>query len=255
MTPEQKTEFLDQSKAHFAADMLLRGTYADQNADEFKGCSVGCHLHHIMPAATAEEISDLDDKHRRVADHYGYPEWLAQLQDTIFEGLPNGESAKWHVLLAETLAETPADYDWQAALHRVHAVILRVSYKTAGTAQEVVHRVLDLHERAGRGEAVADELWNAAESAARSAARAAESAARSAAESAARSADWSAAWSAAESADWSAALSAARAAESAARSAAESAARSAAESADWSAAWSAAYQEIRDGCLKALADR
>ena len=186
MTPEQKTEFLDQSRMHFAADMLLRGTYAAKDADDFKGCSVGCHLRHIMTTATVEQIKNIDDKHRRVANYYGYPEWLALLQDSIFEGLPNGESAKWHVLLAESLAKTPADYDWQAALHRVHAAILRISYKTAGTAQEVVNRILDLHERAGRGEKVTDELWSAAESAAESAARsAAESAARSAARSAA----------------------------------------------------------------------
>ena len=173
MTPEQKIEFLDQSKAHFTADMLLKGTYGTKQQDKFKGCSVGCHLHHIMPSATCYDIEEMGDKHRLVAQHYGYPEWLALLQDCIFEGLPNGESAKWHVLLAETLAATSAEYDWRSALHRVHAAILRVSYRTAGSAQEAVQRVLDLHERAGRGEAVADELWSAARSAAESAAESA----------------------------------------------------------------------------------
>lgn len=160
MTPEQKTEFLEQSKSHFAADMLLKGTYGTKKGNEFKGCSIGCHLHHIYPRKTSRQISDLRDKHFRVAGYYGFPGWLALLQDTIFEGLPNGESAAWHVLLAEKLAGLPEEYDWQAALHRVHVAILRLSYQTAGLTQEV-KRILDLHERAGKGDQVSNELCDA----------------------------------------------------------------------------------------------
>ena len=218
MDQAQRIEFLDQSKAHFKADMLLKGTYSAENAANFKGCSVGCHLHHIFPDADAAEISDMDEKHFKVSKYYGYPEWLALLQDTVFEGLPNGESAKWHVQLAETLHSLPDDYDWQAALHRCHAAILRVVLPTAGTSTEAVQTVIDLHDRAETDPAA----WSAARSAAWSAAW-------SAAESAARSAAWSAAWSAARSAAESAAWSAAR-----------------------SAAGSAAYQKIRDGVLAAL---
>ena len=224
-TAAQRQEFLDQSKAHYEADMLIKGTYGDDDGDWFKGCSVGCHLKHIKPDFNGED-HDYGDKHGIVARHYGYPEWLALLQDTIFEGLPNGESAKWHVQLAETLHGLPDDHDWQAALHRVHIAILRISYRTAGAAQGAVQAVIDLHERAINGDLPADDEWSAAESAARSAARsAAWSAAKSAAESAARSAAESAAWSAAESAAWSAAESAAE---------------------------SAAFQEMRDAILMAL---
>ena len=182
MNQAQRIEFLDQSKAHFKADMLLKGTYSAEDAENFKGCSVGCHLHHIFPDADATEIGDMSEKHFKVAKYYGYPEWLALLQDTVFEGLPSGESAKWHVQLAETLHGLPDDYDWQAALHRCHAAILRVVLPTAGTATEAVQAVIDLHEKAESDPAA----WSAAESAA-------ESAARSAAESAAESAAWSAA--------------------------------------------------------------
>jgi hypothetical protein len=72
MTPEQKIEFLDQSKAHFAADMLLKGTYGREEQEQFRGCSVGCHIHHIKPDLTGFDIQDMDDKHAVVADHYGY---------------------------------------------------------------------------------------------------------------------------------------------------------------------------------------
>ncbi|MDB6035974.1 MAG: hypothetical protein JWM16_6312 [Verrucomicrobiales bacterium] len=226
---ERRAEMVIAAKAHFAADMLMKGTYGVGSGKKFKGCSVGCLAHEIAP----RKQSYPNGVHAFVADHYGYPSWLAYLQDTIFEGLPNGpqgENSKWHVQLAETLAKLPADFDWDFALHRVHAAILRISYRTAGSAKEVVQHVLELHERAGRGEDISDEIWSAA-----------------------RSAAWSAAESAAESAAWSAARSAAvSAAWSAARSAAWSAARSAAESAAWSAARSAAFQDIRDAVLAAL---
>jgi hypothetical protein len=184
-TAAQKTELLEAAKAHFAADMLIKGTYADEDAANFKGCSVGCFIHSVYPKKSATQIHQLSNLHGIVAKHYGYPEWLALLQDAIFEGLPNGESAKWHVQLAEVLSALPDEYDWLAALHRVHVALLRVSYTNADSAQEAVQTVIDLHERAGRGEDVSVEQWSAAESAAESAAR---SAARSAAESAAESA-------------------------------------------------------------------
>jgi hypothetical protein len=195
---DRRNEFLEAAKAHYAADMLIKGTYADEEAENFKGCSVGCFLHSAFPKKSVTAISEMSNKHALVAKHYGYPEWLALLQDTVFEGLPNGESAKWHVQLAESIAALPADVDWGLVLHRVHVGILRVSYQTAGTAQEAVKAVLDLHERAANGDVVSDELWSAAW-------RAAESAARSAAWRAAESAAESAAWGAARSAAWSAA--------------------------------------------------
>lgn len=180
----RKIELVEAAKAHFAADMLVKGTYG-ADAKDFKGCSVGCLAHNAFPEKRIDTlVNSAEGIHKHVADHYGYPVWLAYLQDTIFEGLPNGadgENNKWHVQLAEAIAALPADHDWQATLHRVHAAILRISYRTAGAAQEPVQAVLDLHERAARGEVIESAAWSAAESAAWSAAW---SAARSAAESA-----------------------------------------------------------------------
>jgi hypothetical protein len=185
MDQQQRDIFLERTKAHYAADMLMSGLYADERKGTFVGCSVGCLLHDAHPQMTTEQIEEIEEKHAAVADAYGYPEWLAHLQDAVFEGLPAGERENWHVQLAEALHSTGDDYDWQAALHRVHAAILRISYRTAGGAGEAVKTVLDLHERAGRGEDVSDDMWSAAEAVATSAAW-----------SAATSAAWSAAWSA-----------------------------------------------------------
>ena len=157
----RRQEFLELAKKHYAADMLIKATYGEIEQGQFKGCSVGCFLYDIKG-----DKFDVVDKHQVLADWSGLPVWLHHLQDTLFEGLPNGDSAKWHVQLAETIAGLPAEYDWQAAMHRVHVAILRVSYKTAGKSKSVVESVIDLHERAGRGEPLADELWSAVRSAA-----------------------------------------------------------------------------------------
>jgi hypothetical protein len=258
MNEAQRQEFLDQSRAHYAADMLIQGTYGEKEGGTFRGCSVGCHLMHIGPERD-------HGPHATVAGHYGYPEWLAHLQDNVFEGLPDDECNRWHLQLAEALYDLPDNYDWQAARHRGHAAILRVALQHAGTAASVVQTVIGLHERAARGEAVSDEDWAEAARAARAAEAAAGAtwAAREAAARAARAAEaaagatW-AAREAAEAATWAAREAAARAARAAgARAARAAGARAArAAGATWAAraaAEAAAYQQIRDGVLAALA--
>ena len=212
------------ARAHRDADRLAAGHYYEGDEAKWTGCSIGCFAREIG-------YEDGEGHHAAVAEHYGYPEWLARLQDTIFEGLPASERAEWHVQIAEAVDRVNAmdDYDWQRALHRVHVAILGEAERHAGASAPAVAAVRALHVRAAEVGDVTCEAWSAAWSAA-------EAAARSAAEAAARSAAWSAgaaAWSAAEAA-WSAARSAAW-------SAAESAARS------------AAFRQLRDGILAALA--
>lgn len=185
-----------------------------------KGCAVGCTLENY--------------DHSRYLIELGIPEWLAYLEDRIFENLSNEESIIWPELF---LSSINIGIDLEPIKHKL--AIKRMDY-LINIQNNLLHKNPDLskifistincielikkcHE---------SELnkiycfWSAAESAAESAGESA----RSAAESAAWSAE--SAWSA-----WSAA----RSAWSAARSAAQSAAWSAesAESAAWSAAWSA----------------
>jgi hypothetical protein len=253
--PAIKAFHVAQAKHHLAADMLVSGTYGEGNASNFRGCSIGCMAHDIDPSR--------DDYHKLVAEHAGWPEWLARLNDSIFEGLPKGERETFHVDLREAI---PVGVDLEPVLHKLalrridRLIELQTSAlgKSGESVDDVIQETLAAliqvrrcHE-AEIGGNVCD--WSAARSAAESAESAAESA-RSAAESAAESAR-SARWSAAESA-----RSARWSAESArsARSAAESA-RSAewsAESAEWSAAaasaeWSAAWKNEASDLLELL---
>jgi hypothetical protein len=234
-----KKKYLGRIKAHAAADELVQGT----GWEDGKGCAVGCTL----------EAYD----HSRYETELGIPRQLAQIEDAIFEGLPNAEAMRWPEKFLSAIKPGAdlglvfprfmvwmltdpndgvirfADKDGEKAIRAVSDMFL----KWTKDGKPAVEWAWSAAESAAWSAA-----WSAAESAAESAAwSAAKSAAESAAESAARSAAKSAAWSAAKSAARSAAKSAAwSAAESAARSAAKSAAKSAARSAAWSAAKSAA---------------
>ncbi|HEV2682616.1 MAG TPA: hypothetical protein VGV14_19095, partial [Rhodanobacter sp.] len=205
--PSIKAFHVAQAKHHYEADMLVSGTYGENEGASFRGCSIGCMAHDIDPSADS-------NFHAIVANHAGWPEWLARLNDLIFEGLPAGERERFHVDLREAI---PVGVDLEPVRHRL--VLLRIDRLIAHQSANVgkngeaidtviagtlaaLTQVRRCHEAEIGGNVCESAAWSAAESAA--------------AESAAESAE-SAAWSAARSAAaWSAARSARSAAESAA---------------------------------------
>ena len=106
-----KQETIKRAKAHVKADMLLKGSYWDSG--ESKGCSVGCHAH---------ELGLGSSDHNGMAEKLGWPEWLVHLQDAIFEGLGNGDSAQWHI---DIVSAVPVGAELRPAYHRICARILR----------------------------------------------------------------------------------------------------------------------------------
>jgi len=263
-----KRDFVKEIKWHQDQDKTIKGTYQEGTNGDFKGCAVGCSIHSLNRLnGTKFETS----KHKVYETALGIPEWLARLEDDIFEGLPTEEALKWPLRFSKAI---PVGVDlepvkWQFCAYLMKENIDRVlkldiSDELKEQVVSAIRGVLSLHEEAiktGRWDGPA--AWSAAESAAESAAWSAAESARSAARSARP-----AAWSAAESAAWSArpaAWSAAEAATESARSSARSSAWSAARSAAWSAwsarsaarsarpaAWSAAYVKHSKELLKLL---
>jgi hypothetical protein len=233
--PKIKRALVKRMNDHIKADELVQKA----TGQDGKGCTVWCALNN----------GDLKRgyDHTAFPDVLGLPEWLARLQDTLFENL-NQEDAK--AFSASWVKAIPVGKNLEPVKWKFCVFILKENIERVlllDIADDLKKQVVDsilgvitLHD-----DAIKSGNWNesAAESAARSAAESARSAAESA-WSAARSAAWSAAWSAAESA-WSAARSAAESAWSAARSAAESAR---------SAARSAAYKRYADHLIELLSN-
>ena len=245
-----KPQLLEEIEKHRKADQILQGTYGKENG-KWRGCAVGCSIHSINLKLNKDyKTSD----HSVYETELGIPEWLARVEDTIFEGLPVEKAVLWPERFTKAIPVGVTDIQlervkWQFTSALMQENIERV--KKLKISKELKQKVVEAIKLAqSLNENSTEEERSAAGSAAWSAGSAAGSAARSAAWSA-RSAAWSAG---------SAAGSAARSARSAAGSAAWSAG-SAARSAAWSAgsaaksaAESAAYERYADVLIGLLED-
>lgn len=83
--PQIKEKYLTRLKTHATADEIIQGTGWENG----KGCAIGCTLENYDHKAFETEL--------------GVPEWLARLEDQIFEGLPNSDAKKFAVDFLEAV--------------------------------------------------------------------------------------------------------------------------------------------------------
>jgi hypothetical protein len=69
-----KTKYVKRLQQHYKQDQIIKGQYWENG----KGCAVGCTVH--------------SDSHNCYEIELGIPEWIARLEDTLFEGMPNEEA-------------------------------------------------------------------------------------------------------------------------------------------------------------------
>jgi len=194
-----KAKYLKRLKAHAKADEIIQGIGWKNG----KGCAVGCTLENY--------------KHRQYEVELGIPEWLAYLEDRIFEGLQKEDAMKFPVQFLsavpvgigdDAMYKLRCDLDYQRL-----SILLKEQTKLYPDDDFGVNKALKEVMRLNQEYVDPEhEDWSSAwsaESAVRSSARSAESAARSSVRSSAWSAE-SSAWSAE-----SAVRSSARSAESA----------------------------------------
>ncbi len=209
--PAVKLKYVLRTEAHREADNLIRGTGWNGS----KGCAVGC---------TLEKYN-----HSQYPIELGIPEWLARVEDTLFEGMSHGRAMLWpsEFLMATPVGVTEEQFDRNVKAPFLVLVLestLRTFDQAANPAvTAAVQRSIALWKRsdinspawlaeAEAAAAAARAAWAATE-AARAAEAAAEAAraARAAARAATEAAAWAAARAAAEAA-WAAAAEAAWAA-------------------------------------------
>jgi hypothetical protein len=168
-------EMLELARQHVAEGRLGKN---DTNG-RFPTNPIAVYLRGIKPELTADEIDSGSYwrlKYAAVADHYGYPAWIAALHNSIFSGLPTTEALDWHVQIAETIATYGESVDWRKALHRTHIGILSLARQAIpsvrgdatahGDGAQCVTRVAALHETALRGETPDESEWDVAAEAA-----------------------------------------------------------------------------------------
>lgn len=80
-----KDKLIAHLKAHYDADEIIKGIYWGNG----KGCAIGCAIH--------------SNDHGLYEKLFDIPEWLARVQDRIFEGLPNDKAKKWPLLFTKSV--------------------------------------------------------------------------------------------------------------------------------------------------------
>lgn len=238
-TTMTKEELLTELKWHQEQDNFIKGQYFREG----KGCAVGCSLESLN---RKKNLSIGVGDHSAYEIHLGIPEWVARLEDTIFE-VSDDRSKTWPVEFIEAIN---VGSDLETIKKPFLIMVLKNSLKTFDhekfpEIKNAVEGTIVFHQTVFES----TESESAASSVAYLAASSvAYSVVYSAANSAANSAASSVAYSAANAATC-AAYAASDAANSAAESVAYSAAESAAESAAYSAAYSAAWSTYADELL------
>ena len=182
-----KAKYLKRLKAHAKADEIIQGI-GWRNG---KGCAVGCTLENY--------------EHRQYEVELGIPEWLAYLEDKIFEGLQKEDAMKFPVQFLsavpvgigdDAMYKLRCDLDYQRL-----SILLKEQTKLHPDDDFGVNKVLEEVMRLNQEYVDPEhEDWSTAMSAAMSANSSAWSASRSA--MSASGSAMSAAWLSAESAAW-----------------------------------------------------
>ena len=182
-----KAKYLKRLKAHAKADEIIQGT-GWRNG---KGCAVGCTLENY--------------EHKQYEVELGIPEWLAYLEDKIFEGLQKEDAMKFPVQFLsavpvgigdDAMYKLRCDLDYQRLSILLKEQLTKLHPDDVGV-NKALEEVMRLNQEYVDPE---HEDWSTAMSAAMSANSSAWSASRSA--MSASGSAMSAAWLSAESAAW-----------------------------------------------------
>ena len=166
---------LDRLKEHQRLDQIIQGSY--WNDADHVGCCLGCLVHDSSPHPLVEQFLGIEQQ-------IGY--WL----ESVFEGLPVEDCAKWVIDSAKAI---PVGADLSGCHHQLGVWIPAESGLLTFTDgnRKAIERVRRLHERAVAGDMPTEEEWLAAVTEAAEAEAEAEAGARAAA-SAAEAEAWQA---------------------------------------------------------------
>jgi len=91
-----KEAFIAELEHHKAQDSYVKGIYWEEG----KGCAVGCAIESInkLTKQSLNHSSHIELERAGIC-----PEWLARLQDTIFEGLTEAQAKEWPLEFARAI--------------------------------------------------------------------------------------------------------------------------------------------------------
>ena len=165
--PVFKKQFVAEVVKSRKLDMVLQGTYGQQNG-RWRGCAVACSLRSLDILKGRKPKVEYND-HPRFEREGLWPEWLARLEDAIFENLPQEQALLWPEKLAKAVPVgvdiEPVKWKFCAFLlseNIERVLVLDIKAELKEQVVSAIRQVLAIHENA-----ISTGVWN--ESAARSA--------------------------------------------------------------------------------------
>lgn len=148
-TPITKEQFSANIKRHYEADNFIKDTYWENG----KGCAVGCQFAEL--ADTDEELHVFGEENTNV------PKELYELEDEIFEGLPNELSKEWPIRFDSALKEGK---DYTKVWHKFAVWLLvddghGIIQYADEEGKKAVRKVAELHKRSANGVNVRQKSW------------------------------------------------------------------------------------------------
>lgn len=139
-----KKKYLGRVRAHRLADNLKQGVTWENG----KGCAIGCTLEAY--------------RHERYEAELGVPQPLAQLEDSIFEGLPKSEAQKWPEAFLRAI-KPGADLSLVWAKFAVWLLLDKkagvLRYANSDAAKKAITGVADCYKRVIKGGKVSKKEW------------------------------------------------------------------------------------------------
>jgi hypothetical protein len=124
-----KKKYLSRVQAHAKADEIIKGKYWEEG----KGCAVGCTIH--------------SSNHNAYETELGIPEWLAHVEDMIFEALPVKRAMKWP---EEFLSSIPLGADLEQVkapflIFILESVLEKFDHKKFPYVKAAIYTVIGLY--------------------------------------------------------------------------------------------------------------
>lgn len=136
---------------HRQQDKLRRGQYWDGE----RGCAIGCHAHHLNNEA---HFVGWRQQQQIVANGYGWPLWLVEIEDFLFEHMTRWESALFPELVCRAVP-VGVDLGRTRFLLMVELLEIVLPYAADEGEADIIKHVQLLCQRAGAGEELSEPDW------------------------------------------------------------------------------------------------
>jgi len=117
-----KLKYVNRMKDHIKADELIHGVGFENG----KGCAVGCTLNRYDHSCYQNEL--------------GLPQWLAHLEDSIFEGMSKEKSKTFPLELLESI---PIGVNLDKTYHKMQIFILELGKENVKADYDYVIKAID----------------------------------------------------------------------------------------------------------------